>query len=167
VRTFRGGDRPKGGEREFPHVCAMPRSAWEPWGLFRRPLDGTLVNNLRAWGVGGLRRTSEDSPFCDVIASTKTPRRERDIADHPSLKPQAFLRLLVRATLPMEAGVVLDPFMGAGSTIAACHACGIRSVGLELRADYFATAERAIPRLAALETGSGIARRPADSLAAS
>lgn len=160
VRTFRGGDRPKGGEREFPHVSAMPRSAWEPWGLFRRPLDGTLVDNLRAWSVGGLRRTNADSPFCDVIASAKTPRREREIADHPSLKPQAFLRSLARAALPMGVGVVLDPFMGAGSTIAACHACGIDAIGLELRADYFAIAKRAIPPLTALDATDGRTTSP-------
>lgn len=161
VRTFRGGDRPKGGEAEFPHVSAMPRAAWEPWGLFRRPLDGTLVENLRAWKVGGLRRTSDDAPFCDVIASAKTPQRERAIADHPSLKPQAFLRVLVRAALPMGAGVVLDPFMGAGSTIAACHACGTSAIGLELRKDYFEIAQRAVPRLAALElAGTNDVRAP-------
>jgi len=44
---------------------------------------------------------------------------ERKIAPHPSLKPQAFMRQLVRAALPLGRGVILDPFMGAGSTVAA------------------------------------------------
>lgn len=167
VRTLRGGDRPKGAEAEFALVSAMPRSAWEPWGLFRRPLEGTLVENLRKWGTGGLRRIGDAVPFSDVIASGRTPRRERDIADHPSLKPQAFLRQLVRAALPLARGVVLDPFMGAGSTIAACQACGIRAIGLEVRADFFAIASKAIPRLARLQAADARADAGEESLAAS
>jgi site-specific DNA-methyltransferase (adenine-specific) len=75
---------------------------------------------------------------------------EREIAPHPSLKPQHFLRQIVRAALPMGKGIVLDPFMGSGSTIAAAEACGLRSIGLEMSEQYFRMAEEAIPRLAAL-----------------
>jgi site-specific DNA-methyltransferase (adenine-specific) len=102
VRTLRGGDRPKGAEEEFPNVSAMPRSCWEPWGVFRRPLDGTLAENLRRWGTGGLRRLPDGNPFPDVIDSTRTPHQERKIAPHPSLKPQKFLRQLVWAALPLS-----------------------------------------------------------------
>jgi hypothetical protein len=47
------------------------------------------------------------------------------------LKPQAFMRQIVRAALPLGEGVVLDPFMGGGSTIAAAVAVGYASVGVE------------------------------------
>lgn len=50
VQTLRGGDRPKGAEQEFSDVTAMPRSCWEPWGIFRKPIEGTLAENLRTWG---------------------------------------------------------------------------------------------------------------------
>ncbi len=63
VQTLRGGDRPKGAEQEFPDVTAMPRSCWEPWGIFRKPIAGTLAENLRKWGTGGLRRISANEPF--------------------------------------------------------------------------------------------------------
>ena len=69
VKTLRGGDRPKGAHQEFPDVSVMPRSGWEPWGLFRKPLDGRVQDNLRRWGTGGLRRISDEQPFWDVIAS--------------------------------------------------------------------------------------------------
>src|SRR5262245_8938012 len=78
VRTFRGGDRPKGAHDEFPDVSTMPRGCWEPWGLYRRPIDcHTVAENLRRWGTGGLRRKSRDTPFLDVIPSGHTPERER------------------------------------------------------------------------------------------
>lgn len=149
VQTLRGGDRPKNAHREFADVSVMPRSAWEPWGLFRKPCEGTVQDNLRKWRTGGLRRTSADRPFTDVIPCAPTRPAERRLADHPSLKPQSFMRQIVRAALPLGEGVVLDPFMGAGSTIAAAEFHHYVSIGVELDPAFFDLAVEAIPRLAA------------------
>jgi site-specific DNA-methyltransferase (adenine-specific) len=150
VQTLRGGDRPKNAHVEFADVSVMPRSGWEPWGLFRKPCQGRVQDNLRRWGTGGLRRVSGDAPFTDVILSAPTRREERKIAQHPSLKPQAFMRQIVRASLPLGTGIVLDPFMGGGSTIAAALAVGYESVGVELDPLFFSTAKNAIPALSGL-----------------
>jgi site-specific DNA-methyltransferase (adenine-specific) len=149
VMTMRGGDRPKHAHVEFDGVSVMPRSMWEPWLVFRRPLEGRVQDNLRRWGTGGFRRIAEDKPFGDVIASAPTRAAERKLANHPSLKPQAFLRQVVRGVLPLGRGVVLDPFAGSGSTLAAAEAVGYESVGVERDPDYFRLAVEAIPRLAA------------------
>ena len=69
VMTMRGGDRPKGAHEEFPDVSVLPRSMWEPWVLFRRPVEGRVQDNLRKWRTGGFRRKSDQSPFGDVIKS--------------------------------------------------------------------------------------------------
>lgn len=150
TQTMRGGDRPKGAHDEFPEVSVMPRSQYEPWLLFRKPCEGTVQENLRKWGTGGLRRTSDSQPFGDVIQSGPTRPAEKRIAPHPSLKPQELLRSLVRASLPLGKGVVLDPFAGSGSTLAAAAALGIRAVGIERDSEYLALAEESIPALAAL-----------------
>ena len=76
---------------------------------------------------------------------------ERAIASHPSLKPQAFMRQIVRAALPLGEGAVLDPFMGAGATIAAAVAVGYDSIGIEIDREYFRIAARAIPKLAQMK----------------
>ena len=151
VMTLRGGDRPKNAHQQFPEVTVMPRSCWEPWGLFRKPCEGRVQDNLRKWKTGGLRRVSPKEPFKDLIRSSPTRRLEREIAPHPSLKPQHFLRQIVRAALPLGEGVLLDPFMGSGSTIAAAIACGYRSIGIESNPEYFLMALECIPKLAALE----------------
>jgi len=156
VQTLRGGDRPKNAHAEFANVSVMPRSGWEPWGLFRKPCEGRVQDNLRKWKTGGLRRISPDQPFSDVVLSSPTRPDERAVAPHPSLKPQRFMRQIVRASLPLGSGVVLDPFMGAGSTIAAAIAIGYESVGLEIDPRYFKIAERAIPRLAKLDLTIGL-----------
>jgi len=164
VYTLRGGDRPKNAHDEFPGVSVMPKSCWEPWGLFRKPCEGRVQDNLRKWKTGGLRRISTQEPFKDLIYSSPARGFERNVAPHPSLKPQSFLRQIIRAALPLGEGVILDPFMGSGSTIAAAAACAVPSIGLEINADYFHMALKAIPMLAEYEPNgtdrNGSKRRP-------
>ncbi len=155
VQTLRGGDRPKNAHKEFANVTVMPRSCWEPWGLFRKPCQGRVQDNLREWQTGGLRRVSEEQPFGDVIKSAPTRGVEREIAPHPSLKPQAFMRQIVRASLPLGEGTVLDPFMGGGATVAAACAVGYRSIGIEIDQEYYKLAVRAVPQLARLDPDNG------------
>jgi site-specific DNA-methyltransferase (adenine-specific) len=150
VMTMRGGDRPKAAHEEFSGVSVMPRSMWEPWLSFRKPVEGRAQDNLRKWKTGGFRRPCAERPFGDVIASAPTRNTERSIAPHPSLKPQAFMRQLVRGVLPLGEGIVVDPFAGAGSTLAAAEAVGYRSIGVERDRQYFKVAQKAISKLAAL-----------------
>ncbi|MHB8597890.1 MAG: DNA-methyltransferase [Ktedonobacteraceae bacterium] len=154
VRTLRGGDRPKNAEMEFPDVSSLPRGCYEPWGILRKPIPSKMKVSdcLRTYGTGGLRRTQDDKPFSDVIASERTPARERVIANHPSLKPQSFLRQVVYASLPLGEGIIADPFMGSGSTIAAAEALGLYSIGTERYVEYYEMSKLAIPQLAKLKT---------------
>jgi site-specific DNA-methyltransferase (adenine-specific) len=156
VRTLRGGDRPKNAEEEFPNVSSLPRGCYEPWGIFRKPMaPGMKVSDcLREYQTGGLRRKPDDLPFEDVIFSERTPRSERDIADHPSLKPQSLLRQIVYAALPVGQGIIVDPFSGSGSTVAAAEAMGLLSIGTERHKDYFDMSRIAAPKLAGIETPS-------------
>lgn len=151
VQTLRGGDRPKGSEKEFVGVTVMPRSCWEPWGIFRKPIEGTVATNLRQWGTGGLRRISDTEPFRDVIRCSPARGQEKKIAPHPSLKPQKFLRRIVRAALPLGVGIVYDPFAGSGSTLAAAQALGYRSIGTEREPAYFRMGVEAFPKLASFK----------------
>lgn len=147
VMTMRGGDRPKNAHQEFADVSVIPRSMFEPWVMLRRPLEGRAQDTLRRWQTGGFRRISAAQPFGDVIRSRPTTKAERLLAPHPSLKPQDFLRHLVRGVLPLGEGVILDPFAGSGSTLAAANAVGHDSIGIEADARYVKIAKRAIPAL--------------------
>lgn len=148
--TMRGGDRPKNAHEEFEDVSVMPRSQWEPWVVLRRPLEGRAQDNLRKWKTGGFRRPSADRPFGDVIKSSPTSAAERAIAPHPSLKPQDFMRQVVRGSLPLGEGIVVDPFAGSGSTLAAANAVGYESIGVEADPKFIRLASSAIPKLGAL-----------------
>ena len=151
VTTFRGGDRPKGAEEEFSNISVLPRGAWEPWAIYRKPLsEGTIAKNLRKWKAGALRRPSEDIPFYDVIKAGKTPSSEKLIGRHPNQKPQSLMRKLTHAILPLGEGVILDPFAGSGSTLAAAEYNGLSSIGIERDKEFFNNALEAIPKLSRL-----------------
>jgi site-specific DNA-methyltransferase (adenine-specific) len=73
------------------------------------------------------------------------------------------MRQIVRAALPLGEGIVLDPFMGGGSTIAAACAVGYQSIGIESDPEFYQMAVQAIPRLAALvpgKNGNGMSSYP-------
>jgi site-specific DNA-methyltransferase (adenine-specific) len=69
------------------------------------------------------------------------------------------MRQIVRASLPLGKGTVLDPFMGGGSTIAAAVAVGYQSVGIEIDPQFFDVALEAIPGLAALPGNGTVSSR--------
>jgi site-specific DNA-methyltransferase (adenine-specific) len=62
---------------------------------------------------------------------------------------------VVRAVLPLGEGFVLDPFAGAGSTLAAAEAVGYPSVGVEKDEHYFKIACQSIPKLIEFHPANG------------
>ena len=52
---------------------------------------------------------------------------------HPTQKPVALMEVVVGWTL----GVVIDPFMGSGTTLVACAKLGRKGIGIELDEEYF------------------------------
>lgn len=133
IHTLRGGDRPKNTHKEFAEVSVMPKSCWEPWGLFRKPCQGRVQDNLRKWKTGGLRRISEAEPFKDLVSSSPARGFEREIATErtgvdrephssmPASVPRVRYRMpyLHPGTLPAEAEnqttVLLTPASVPGS----------------------------------------------------
>ena len=67
---------------------------------------------------------------------------------HPTVKPVALMRWLVRMVTPPD-GVVLDPFVGSGTTLEAAKIEGIRSVGVEAAEEYLPLAVERIRRVSA------------------
>lgn len=74
----------------------------------------------------------------------KTSRKDRGEGNnHPTVKPTDLMAYLCRLVTP-PGGVVLDPFMGSGSTGKAAVREGFRFIGIEMDADYLAIAEARI-----------------------
>jgi site-specific DNA-methyltransferase (adenine-specific) len=61
--------------------------------------------------------------------------------EHSNQKPAELLEQLIRVVCPMD-GMVLDPFMGIGSTGVACLTTGRKFIGIELNKSHFDLADR-------------------------
>lgn len=136
-------------------MAANLSAAFEPADLRVHP---TLVWDKQQIGMGAIFRNQHEFIVHMSNGNPVAPQR-RDVAnvlacppirdgDHPTQKPVALMRTLISVVCP-PGGVVLDPFMGSGSTGVAALAEGCRFIGAEV-GDYFPAAEA---RLAAAVTG--------------
>ena len=69
----------------------------------------------------------------------KAPKSERPIVDgaaHPTVKPLALMRYLIRLVTP-PGGCVVDPFAGSGTTLEAAYLEGMESIGVEMTPEYW------------------------------
>lgn len=69
--------------------------------------------------------------------------RQQNQNHHPTVKPQKLMQYLIRLITPPK-GVVLDPFMGSGSTGVAAKTLGFKFIGIEREKEYLKIAERRI-----------------------
>ena len=162
VQTLRGGDRPKGAEREFRDVTVMPRSCWEPWGIFRKPFEGTVAENLRRWGAGGLRRVSDNEPFRDVIPCSPARGKEKEIAPPPIVEAPE-VPAADRAGRPCRSAWALSTIRSPEAVRRSPRrrAVGYRSIGTDRDPEYFEMGVKAFCGLAGLDaacagTGLGV-----------
>jgi site-specific DNA-methyltransferase (adenine-specific) len=89
----------------------------------------------------------------DVWSVSRLHRLHGERLDHPTQKPLEIVERMVLASCP-EDGVVLDPFAGSGTTVAACLRQRRHYVAIELNPDYH---RLIVERIAAVS--AGLARR--------
>lgn len=79
-------------------------------------------------------------------AKSEVPQQRHSIENqnnHPTVKPFKLMRYLIRLVTPVG-GVVLDPFLGSGTTGAVAVACGFKFIGVEKEKDYLEIARARI-----------------------
>jgi site-specific DNA-methyltransferase (adenine-specific) len=81
----------------------------------------------------------------DVWHVSRLHRQHREREDHPTQKPLEIISRMVLASCP-PGGLVLDPFLGSGTTAVAALANGRRIAGFELNAEYFELIRQRIAR---------------------
>ena len=87
-------------------------------------LDDNFVGHANQSGrrYGGGNRENWQDPYKRPVAKN----------DHPTVKPLALMEYLVKLIRPPEDALILDPFMGSGTTLLACKQLGIKCIGIEL-----------------------------------
>lgn len=119
--------RDDGGSAARYFYCAKPSGSERDAGLGGEAYTAGERAGGRAEGSAGL-------------ANPRAGTRAEGLCDHPTVKPIALMRWMVRLVTP-AGGTVLDPFMGSGSTGIAAHLEGFDFIGCELDPHHAATAE--------------------------
>jgi site-specific DNA-methyltransferase (adenine-specific) len=91
--------------------------------------------------VTGFGDSGSAARFFYCAKASKSERGEGN--NHPTVKPVALIAYLVKLVC-REGGVVLDPFMGSGTTGVACKNLNRNFIGIELDDGYFEIASRRI-----------------------
>lgn len=112
------------------------------WSFRPYRIGGTITDNVLEHGVGAFNSaaTSTGKSPTNVLQFDFTEDEERC---HEAQKPLALLRFLIELTT-REGQLVLDPFMGSGSTGVAARQVARRFVGIEQSADYVTIAKRRV-----------------------
>ena len=104
-------------------------------------VEAERVRDARAPDAGSAAR------FFYCAKASKADRGEGNT--HPTVKPTDLMRYLCRLVTPPD-GIVLDPFMGSGSTGKAAILEGFQFIGIEREAEYLAIAEARISHASGL-----------------
>ena len=85
--------------------------------------------------INELMNKGDDMAKCMFCGKRYKPKKN----NHPTLKPINLMTYLCRLVTP-QGGIVLDPFMGSGSTCVGCKNTNRKYIGIELDTNYFNTA---------------------------
>jgi len=123
--------------------------------LPRSSTTGTRTERSQEAEVSGtkwLSKNHKSREYTDIGSAArffycaKTSKSDRGEGnDHPTVKPTALMRYLCRLITPPD-GIILDPFMGSGSTGKAAMLEGFRFIGIERDEKYFQIACERIAR---------------------
>lgn len=113
--------------------------------LAQKPKDGTFVENWMKWGVGlvDFSYKIDDLMAANVMNVPKPSGKERKESDHLTMKPIKLMEHLVNL-FTKENDVVLDCFMGSGTTGVACKNLNRNFIGIELDENYYKIAKERI-----------------------
>ena len=110
------------------------RPKFEPMVLAQKPKEGTFVQNWLKWKTG-LIKTDFDMHQQTTIFNYKKTIKQLTI-DHMTVKPEDLMQRLIEVfSIPGQ--VVLDPFLGSGTTGEAALRAGRRFIGFEIEGRYF------------------------------
>jgi site-specific DNA-methyltransferase (adenine-specific) len=125
VQQFDYGRQDNGSAARF-FYCAKASKAERNAGLEGMPAEWKAAANFRPNHMEKALEGDSGNPF---------GRFQPTQNFHPTVKPIALMRYLVRLVTPPN-GTVLDPFTGSGTTLVAAVLEGFNSIGMELTADY-------------------------------
>lgn len=128
---------------------------WHKLNPMPRNMNIHFVNSTECWIYFIYKDTSgtfnnEGRVLHDYLESSVTPSSEKKFGCHPTQKPLKILNELI-LTLTNPNDIVLDPFMGSGSTCVSALLNDRRYIGIELNEEYYSIALKRIINITELK----------------
>lgn len=119
----------------------VPSGRWPANTLFSCTCENEGKHDVETCAAGIRGDIGGASRFFYCAKSSKKERGEGNV--HPTIKPIKLMEYLIKLVTPPN-GVVLDPFMGSGTTLVAAKQLGFDGVGIEREAEYYEIAKRRV-----------------------
>ena len=114
---------------------------WHKTNPMPRNMNLHFINSIEGWVyfIKGKRTgtfNNNENAIHDFIESSSTPKNEKKYGGHPTQKPEKVMQHFIEL-LSNPSEVVLDPFMGSGTTGVVAKNTNRSFIGIELQKDYF------------------------------
>jgi len=122
------------------------RSEWEAITVVQKPLVNNYLNTIKLYNVGLMKTKSDEFEGfqSNIIENVKRDPKNK-YNSHITIKPLDLIEKLVNMTIPkIEGNIVIDPFLGSGTTAVAATNLGIDWIGIELNPEYVEIAKKRV-----------------------
>lgn len=140
------------------------KSCFEPIAMAQKPTDQTYLNNILKHGVGlfntnvriggnmypaNVFTTDSINELIDraFLLPKPTKKEKGEYNNHKTVKPLAICEYLIKLSAFSQNAVILDPFVGSGTTAVAAKSLGKNYIGIDVNKKYAKISERRIKEL--------------------
>ena len=117
------------------HSCL--RNEWEAICVVQKPLINNYYQTVKEYGVGLFYTQFGNGFQSNILDDINNKEKKDDYNTHITVKPINLMEKLIKMTTPKsDENIILDPFMGSGSTAVAAKRLGINYVGFEISEEY-------------------------------
>ena len=146
--------------RFFKSIVYIPKASKSERNMGCEELEEKQMNvtetNARTWNdrckTCGKKFVGSDDTIChcppELKITDKTVYTQTN--NHPTVTPVALMEYLIKMVTP-KGGIVLEPFMGSGTTGIACRKLNYGFIGIELEPDYITIAKARIDSIKAVQ----------------
>ncbi len=140
------------------------KSCFEPIVMSQKPTDGTYLNNMLKNNIGLMNTNIKvgDNMFPANILTVEnineiidksfligkpTKKEKGDFNNHKTVKPLDICEHLIKLTAFYKDAVILDPFVGSGTTAVAAKRLGLNYIGIDSNPEYIKISEKRLKEL--------------------
>lgn len=127
------------------HSCL--RNEWEAICVLQKPLIDNYYKTLKQYNVG-LFHAEMGNGFQSNIIENITRDKKDEFNTHVTVKPLELIeKLILMSTPKFEENIILDPFMGSGTTAVAAKKLGYNYIGFEISDEYIKICNKRIDKI--------------------